>query len=102
MRNHKLIGWVVGIPLLVIILILVIVLQEPDKAGISRAMAAKSVALALQSPDELKTWQKEYKSSFSRLRLRSSGMCRILIISMEKEFWSLRRSRQMRSMPCRN
>ena len=64
MRNHKLIGWVVGIPLLVIILILVIVLQEPDKAGISRAMAAKSVALALQSPDELKTWQKEYKSSF--------------------------------------
>ena len=46
MRNHKLIGWVVGIPLLVIILILVIVLQEPDKAGISRAMAAKSVALA--------------------------------------------------------
>ena len=64
MRNHKLIGWVVGIPLLVIILILVIVFQEPDKAGISRAMAAKSVALALQSPDELKTWQKEYKSSF--------------------------------------
>ena len=64
MRNHKLIGWVVGIPLLVILLILVIVFQEPDKEGISRAMAAKSVALALQSPDELKTWQKEYKTSF--------------------------------------
>ena len=30
MRNHKLIGWVVGIPLLVILLILVIVFQEPD------------------------------------------------------------------------
>lgn len=59
MKNRKLIGWIVGIPLLVIVLILIIVFKEPEREGISRAMAAKSVALAVQSPDELKAWQKE-------------------------------------------
>lgn len=63
MKTKKFIGWVIGIPLLVVILILVIVFYEPEKEGISRAMAAKSVALVLQSPEELDGWQKEYGAS---------------------------------------
>lgn len=63
MKTKKFIGWVIGIPLLVVILILIIVFHEPEKEGISRAMAAKSVALVLQSPEELNAWQKEYGAS---------------------------------------
>ncbi len=63
MKNRRIIGRVIGIPLLVIILILIIVFHEPEKEGISRAMAAKSVALVLQSPEELSAWQKEYGAS---------------------------------------
>ena len=63
MKSHKMIGWVIGIPILVIALVLIIVFHEPEKNGITRAMAAKSVALAVMSPEDLKTWQKEYGAS---------------------------------------
>lgn len=63
MKKHKMIRWVLGIPAIVLTLILVIVFCEPEKSGITRAAAAKSVALALLSPDELKTWKKEYGAS---------------------------------------
>lgn len=63
MKTKKLIGWVIGIPVLVVLLILIIVYNEPEKGGISRAMAAKSVALAFQDPQGLKGWQKEYGAS---------------------------------------
>lgn len=63
MKNRRFIGWVIGIPFLVVVLILIIVFHEPEKEGISRAMAAKSVALVLQSPEELAAWQKEYGAS---------------------------------------
>lgn len=66
MNKKKMIRWAVGIPLLVVTLILVIVFHEPEKEGITRAMAAKSVALAFQLPEELETWQKEQeRSNFS-------------------------------------
>lgn len=63
MNQNKLIWWMGGIPLLVAVLILVILVLEPEKEGIARAMAAKSVALAVQSPEELSAWQREYGSS---------------------------------------
>lgn len=63
MKKGQMIGWVIGIPALVIVLILIIVFHEPEKEGISRAMAAKSVALAVQPPEELIGWQKEYGAS---------------------------------------
>lgn len=63
MKKGKMIGWVIGIPVLVIVLILIIIFHEPEKEGIPRAMAAKSVALAVQSPEGLIAWQKEYGAS---------------------------------------
>lgn len=63
MNKRRMIGWAVGIPMLVVVLILIIVFREPEKEGITRAMAAKSVALTVQSPEELDTWQKEYGAS---------------------------------------
>ena len=63
MKKGTMIGWVVGIPVLVIVLILIIIFHEPEQEGIPRAMAAKSVALAVQSPKGLAAWQKEYGAS---------------------------------------
>lgn len=63
MKKGKMIGWVVGIPALVIVLILIIIFHEPEGEGIPRAMAAKSVALAVQSPEGLAAWQKGYGAS---------------------------------------
>ena len=63
MSKRRMIGWVIGIPVLVLVLILIIILHEPEKEGITRAMAAKSVALVVQSQEELAAWQKEYGAS---------------------------------------
>lgn len=64
MKKRMMIGWVLGIPALVIALILIIVFHEPEKDGITRAMAAKSVVLVLLSPEELEAWQKERGTSY--------------------------------------
>ena len=40
-----------------------ILIFEPEKSGITRAAAAKSVALALLSPEELNAWEKTYGAS---------------------------------------
>lgn len=63
MKKRMMIGWVLGIPALVIALILIIVLHEPEKDGITRAVAAKSAVLVLLSPKELEDWQKEQGAS---------------------------------------
>ena len=63
MKKRKLTWWVMGIPAVVLILILIIVRCEPEREGISRAVAAKSVALAVLSPEDLKKWKDEYGSS---------------------------------------
>ena len=57
------IRWILGIPVIVLTLILVILIFEPEKSGITRAAAAKSVALALLSPEELNAWEKTYGAS---------------------------------------
>ena len=63
MKKWNMIRWILGIPVIVLTLILVILICEPEKSGITRAAAAKSVALALISPEELKAWEKEYGAS---------------------------------------
>lgn len=70
MKNRKhpigrkaLICWMVMIPLLVTALVVVIIRHEQEGEGIPRALAVKSVVLALQSPEELKEWQSSYKAS---------------------------------------
>lgn len=57
------IGWVVGVPMLVILLVGIILRHEQEGEGIPRTLAVKSVVLALQSPEELSQWQKTYKAS---------------------------------------
>lgn len=64
MSRKKMIRWVVGIPLLVVALISIIVLHEPEKEGMNRAMAAKSVALLLLSQEELNNWKQEQGMSY--------------------------------------
>ena len=59
MKKWNMIRWILGIPVIVLTLILVILIFEPEKSGITRAAAAKSVALAVLSPEELKAWEKE-------------------------------------------
>lgn len=63
MKKRNMIRWILGIPVIVLTLILVILICEPEKSGIPRAAAAKSVALALLSPEELNAWEKEYGAS---------------------------------------
>ncbi len=54
MKNKKkrMIGWVTGIPLLVVFLIIIILLNEPEREGISRAAAYKAAALAVSTRQE--------------------------------------------------
>ncbi|WP_373243490.1 SpoIID/LytB domain-containing protein [Lacrimispora indolis] len=63
MKKRNMIRWILGIPVIVLTLILVILIFEPEKSGITRAAAAKSVALALLSPEELNAWEKTYGAS---------------------------------------
>ena len=63
MKKRNMIRWILGIPVIVLTLILVILICEPEKSGITRAAAAKSVALALLSPEELNAWEKTYGAS---------------------------------------
>lgn len=57
--------WTVGIPLLVIILIVLILLMEPRQERISRAVAAKSMALAVTGVKECQEWEENNSSHFT-------------------------------------
>ena len=66
MNKKAMLSWVIGIPLLVLVLIIIIVKNEPRGDGVSRAAAGRAVTLALCSGEELKAWQeKEHTSGFS-------------------------------------
>ena len=62
-KKRALIGWLIGVPAVVAVLVAVILSHEQEGDGISRALAAKSVVLALQSPEELQEWQKMFGAS---------------------------------------
>lgn len=63
MGKRKLISWVACIPLIVAVLIFIILYHEPEREGISRSVAAKSVVLAVCPPEELSAWVKEQNVS---------------------------------------
>jgi stage II sporulation protein D len=55
-----------AIPFIVVVLMIFIVLNEPPKSGITRAMAARSVALAVCSPEDFEAWTDDgWASHFS-------------------------------------
>lgn len=62
-KKRALIGWLIGVPAVVAVLVAVILSHEQEGDGISRALAAKSVVLALQSSEELQEWQKMFGAS---------------------------------------
>ncbi len=51
MRDKKGIAWMIGVPLVVALLVLVILWNEPERDGISRAAAYKAAALSLTTAD---------------------------------------------------
>lgn len=62
--ESKLVKWVVGVPLVLAILITLIICIEPTGDGISRATVAKAVVLAIQSQDELESWESQHGKTY--------------------------------------
>lgn len=63
MKKKKILGWLYGIPAIVAILIVIIVLNEPERDGISRASAYKSLALSMTTADVCRS-QAEKEASY--------------------------------------
>lgn len=64
MRDWKPICWIIGIPVLILVLMIGIVIYEPVQDGISRGQAARAAALALVSREECEGFLEERKSRF--------------------------------------
>ncbi len=64
MNKKSLIGFVVGIPLLVIFLIIIILMNEPEPEGISRGLACKSAALLLTDRESLEKMPENQKQQY--------------------------------------
>ena len=56
MKDWKAIGWIIGIPVLIILLMIGIVIYEPVQNGISRGEAARAAVLALLSREECESF----------------------------------------------
>lgn len=65
LRRNRGIWWVFAVPLIVVVLVVIIVQNEPEHDGISRAAACKAVALSLAEADEIRDEAAEEKSYFS-------------------------------------
>ena len=65
MKKEKMM-WFLGVPLLVIVLIIIILLNEPVQDGIPRASAYKALALAMVSPEECREQVSLKESRFSK------------------------------------
>lgn len=63
MKKKKIMGWLFGIPAIVVILVVIIVLNEPERDGISRASAYKAMALSMTTANTCKT-QAEKETSY--------------------------------------
>lgn len=64
MKSKKMLGWIIGIPLVIVVLIGIILWKEPEREGISRAVAYKSAALFLTSDEECRKESEEENSYF--------------------------------------
>lgn len=65
MKKRKTAGWLIGIPVLIGALILLIMVIEPEKDGISRALAYKATALSVTTAEVCKNQQEAEDSYFS-------------------------------------
>ena len=98
-RKRALVGWVTAVPLFVILLVVIILRHDQDGEGISRALAVKSVVMALQSPEELSRWQETYKASHFPAKFLEDGMSLIWTICMKTVFCQRRRPLPPRRQP---
>lgn len=64
MQKKKIMAWFLGIPVLVVILVIIILLNEPERDGISRAMAYKAAALSLTTADTCREQENTEASLF--------------------------------------
>ena len=62
-RNRTL-AWLIGIPVVVLVLIAVIIVSEPERDGISRAAACKAAALTMTTAEECREQAREAVSYF--------------------------------------
>lgn len=65
MKRKRMVGWMIGIPLVIVVLIGIILWREPEREGISRAAAYKSAALFLTSEKECRQEAEQENSYFS-------------------------------------
>ena len=63
-RDWKAICWIMGIPILIVVLMICIVIYEPIQNGVSRAQAARAAALALVSKEECESFLEGRTSHF--------------------------------------
>lgn len=63
MKRWKGISWFIGIPALVVLLIMIILLSEPERNGISRAAAYKAAALSMTTMEDCQN-QEELETSY--------------------------------------
>lgn len=62
--NKKMLGWFFGVPALVLILVLIILISEPEKDGVPKAVAYKAAVLAMTDVDTLKKEEEAEDSYF--------------------------------------
>lgn len=87
MKNrYKFIAWVAGIPALIVALIIIIVCNEPQGEGISRALACKSAVLAMISREECEKFEKDLEESRFPESSRSSWYVKYMDYLYEKGY----------------
>ncbi|RGY98375.1 SpoIID/LytB domain-containing protein [Clostridium sp. AM58-1XD] len=87
MKNrYKFIGWITGIPLLVVLLIVIIVCNEPRQEGISRALACKAAVLSMISREECEEFEKNLKKSHFAENSRSAWYAKYMDYLYEKGY----------------
>ena len=59
MKKKKITGWFLGIPLTVAVLVIIILLAEPDRDGVTRAAAYKAAALSSATVEECRKLSEE-------------------------------------------
>lgn len=88
MNNKKLIGWMIGIPVFVILLIVFIVWHEPEKDGIARADAFKAAALAFTTRDDCESLQKKLEEAYFPVKEQDNWYVKYMDFLYEKEYLS--------------
>ena len=70
MKKRNMIRWILGIPVIVLTLILVILIFEPEKSGITRAAARLPISVFRPAKSSLSPARARTASACSRRRAR--------------------------------